>query len=242
MRALTQADFLTLWETGRALDPLDQGLLAVHVAFPETARESTADWPIGRRNRALAELRCVCFGPALRGWTSCRQCGDKLEFELDGTALAESQLPDQGEPIVVKGRAFRLPTSRDLAQIAAEHDPAEAEMLLLERCRVDGPAIVEDQSSSAFDWTEDDLDAIGEKMALADPLAEIALHFDCPACGESFQESLDLPAFLWAEIEGRAKQILLEVHTLASAYGWTESQILSLSAARREFYIAMVHV
>jgi hypothetical protein len=241
MRGLTQADFLALWESGRTLHPLDQGLLAVHAAFPETRPESAADWPIGRRNRALAELRCACFGPVLRGWTACRQCGDKLEFELDGRALVETRLPEDAEPIVVKGRAFRLPTSRDLAQIAADHDPGEAAMLLLERCRVDSPAESEGQASLAFELTEEDLDAIGEQMALADPLAEIMLHFDCPACGESFDESLDLPAFLWAEMEGRAKRLLLEVHTLASAYGWSEVEILSLSAARREFYLKLVH-
>ena len=67
-------------------------------------------------------------------------------------------------------------------------------------------------------------------MALADPLAEIMLHFDCPACGTSFDESLDLAAFLWAEIEGQAKRLCCEVHTLASAYGWSETEILSLSA------------
>jgi hypothetical protein len=241
MCALTQADFLTLWESGRALHPLDWGLLAVHAAFPETQSDSAADWPIGRRNRALAEMRLACFGPAVRGWTSCRQCADKLEFELDGRALAESQLPGQAEPIVVNGRAFRLPTSRDLAHVAAESDPTTASALLLERCRLDGQAEAADQASPAIDWTEDDLDAIGERMALADPLAEIMLHFDCPECGESFDESLDLPTFLLAEIEGRAKRLLREVHTLASAYGWSEAEILSLNPVRRQFYLEMVH-
>jgi hypothetical protein len=53
MRALTHADFLSLWEKGRGLHPLDQGLLAIHAAFPE-ARETVADWPLGQRNRATA--------------------------------------------------------------------------------------------------------------------------------------------------------------------------------------------
>jgi hypothetical protein len=33
---------------------------------------------------------------------------------------------------------------------------------------------------------------------------------------------------------------MLDVHTLASAYGWSESEILSLNPARREFYLEMV--
>jgi hypothetical protein len=242
MRALTQVDFLALWESGQALHPLDQGLLAIHAAFPETQQhDNAADWPIGRRNRALAEMRLACFGPALRGWTSCRQCADNLEFQLDGRVLAESHAPEPGETIVVNGRAFRLPTSRDLARIAAEQDPIGASMLLLERCRLDDDAEPPNRTAPTIGWTEQDLDAIGERIAVADPLAEIMLHFDCPTCGESFEESLDLPTFLWAEIEARAKRLLLDVHSLATAYGWSEAEILSLNPARRQFYLEMVH-
>jgi hypothetical protein len=34
--------------------------------------------------------------------------------------------------------------------------------------------------------------------------------------------------------------VLEEVHILASAYGWAQSEILSMSAARRRRYVAMV--
>ena len=241
MRAVTQADLLALWESGRALHPLDWGLLAVNTMFPGTQPDSAADWPIGRRNRALVEMQLACFGPALRGWTSCRRCADKLEFALDGLALTESPLPKQGEPIVVSGRTFRLPTSRDLARVAAGGDPRKAVVALVEMCRINGEAgPVEQSFSTEIDWTEEDLDAIGDKMALADPLGEIILHFDCPECGESFDDNLDLPTFLRAEIEGRAKRLLREVHMLASAYGWGEAEILSLNPARRQFYLEMV--
>lgn len=240
MRVLDQGDFLALWEGGESLHPLDRGLLAIHAAFPETQRDSVADWPIGRRNRALAQVRCAYFGPLLRGWTPCRKCGDHLEFELDARALAEGDVPEQAEPIVVNGVAFRLPTSRDLARIAARDDPGEAAVILLEHCRIDGPAQT-DVRAAHIAWSADDLDAIGDRLALADPLAEILLHFDCPACGEAFQESLDLSAFLWTEMEGRARRLLHEVHVLASAYGWSEAEILALSAARRAVYLEMVH-
>jgi hypothetical protein len=238
MRALTQSDLLALWESGRALHPLDQGLLALRAAYPET-HAGAADWPIGQRNRALAQLGSDCFGPSLRGWTDCLQCREKLEFELDARALAARPL-ESGEPVAAGGRTFRLPTSRDLARVAAEPDARAATVRLVELCRLVGWAEPEDQAPAPTAWAEADLDAIGEKMALADPLAEIMLHFDCPTCGASFDESLDLAAFIWAEIEARAKRLLVEVHMLASAYGWREAEILSLGAARRQSYLAMV--
>jgi hypothetical protein len=237
MRALSQADCLALWESGQTLHPLDQGLLAVHTAFPETHSESVADWPLGRRNRALAELRCVCFGRWMRGWTACEQCGEKLEFEVDGNALVGSDAPERDETVEVDGKVFRLPTSRDLARIASVHDPSLAAMRLVEGCLVSR----EDAADVDWpEWTEEELDAVGERMAQADPLAEIMLHFDCPVCNASFDLDLDLATFLWSEMEGRAKRLMLDVHTLALAYGWSEAEILAMSPARRNFYLEMV--
>jgi hypothetical protein len=77
-------------------------------------------------------------------------------------------------------------------------------------------------------------------MSLADPLAEIALSLDCPVCKNTCEEALDLPAFLWAEVEARARRILQEVHALALNYGWHESEILALSDTRRAMYLQMV--
>src|SRR3981189_3105768 len=72
MRALSNADFLTLWENGHRLHPLDRALLAIRASLPETpdsrvTDEPVADWTLGRRNRALAELRTLYFGPRLEG-------------------------------------------------------------------------------------------------------------------------------------------------------------------------------
>ncbi len=236
MLALTQADYLALWESGRALHPIDQGLLAVQAAFPESREESVADWPLGRRNRALAQLYCACFGPRLRGWAACRQCGEKLEFEVDGNALAERGAGGGGTGTVsIESWVFRLPTSRDLAGIAAAADPSSAAARLLDLCLV-----ADDAAERPDAWSEHDVEAIGEQLAAADPLAEILLDFHCPLCGESFQETLDLSIFLWSELEGRSKRLLLDVHTLASAYGWSEAEVLSLSPVRRNFYLEQV--
>jgi hypothetical protein len=223
------------------LHPLDQGLLAVQAAFPESQRESVADWPLGRRNHALVELRCACFGRWLRGWTACEQCGERLEFEVDGNALVASNVGSVDESIEVQGNVFRLPTSRDLARIAGEHDSSSSAVHLLEQCLISSTS--QDSGAHRLDeqrWTKEELDAIGERMTQADPLAEILLHFDCPICSHAFDLCLDIAAFLWSELEGRAKRLLRDVHTLASAYGWSEVEILSLSPARRDFYLAMV--
>jgi hypothetical protein len=210
------------------LHPIDQGLLAVKTAFPETRDESVADWPLGRRNRALAELHCACFGPRLSGWTTCGECGEKLEFNLDGRALIETGAAPTAKAVAMGERMFRLPTSRDLARIADSADPARS---LLNLCQVAGVAAA---------WNEEEIEAVGERLAAADPLAEVRLDFKCPVCGAAFEESLDMASFLWSELEGRARRLLLDVHLLARAYGWSEAEVLALSSVRRKFYLEMV--
>jgi hypothetical protein len=233
MRTLKEAEFVTLWEIGRSMHPLDQAVLTVQAAYPEV--ESVADWPIGRRNRALARLREAAFAAPYRGWTACQQCGEKLEFELDARALvndgAESAV--NNVEVQVRDERYRLPTSRDLAAVSKDGDASSAIQRLLERCHHGAAA---DRSA----WSEAEIEEIGALMAAADPLAEIRMSFKCPTCAAAFEESIDLPAFLWAEMAARAKRMLTEVHLLASAYGWSQSEILGLSAARREFFVDAV--
>jgi hypothetical protein len=233
MQPLSNFDLLTLWERGARMHPLDRSVLAVAAALPEAPVEAPADWPLGRRNRMLAELHCACFGSRLQGWLPCAQCGERLEFEMDGRALASEQGGHAAtEPVVVNGQSFRLPTSRDLARLAGEADSRSAAMRLLQYCRLefDGAPALE----------EEDLEQIEEQLALADPLAETRLAMHCPACDHQWDETLNIGEFLWAEIEARARRLLFETHMLASAYGWSENEILSLSDPRRQLYLEMV--
>ncbi len=231
MDILGNADFIKLWENGYRLHPLDKALLAILSAFPEAVNENVADWPLGRRNQALAQFHTAHFGSQLLGWTVCDQCGKKLEFAIDGRELLTRLDDGDKQPITVKDCRFRVPTSRDLARIAGEGNLQAATLRLLENCRIAG--------NIPETWSTEDMAELGEKMAVADPLAEIALGIDCPTCSAKSDEVLDLPSFIWAEMEARAKRLLLEVHTLAKAYGWAESAILALSDTRRAIYMDM---
>ncbi len=233
MRGLSSTDFLNLWERGLRLHPLDRGLLlALSSGVQGTASDNPADWPLGKRNKALAELRSMCFGPRLEAWTACAQCGEKLEFGMDLNALT-AEAPTSA-PVEIEGKLFRLPTSRDLARVSGETNPQRAAVTILNACRLDA-------DGAGHPWTDRELEAAGERLALADPLAETRLQFECPACGSRWDENLDITSFLWTEVEARARKLLLEVHTLASAYGWSEPEILALSETRRAFYLEVAH-
>ena len=51
---------------------------------------------------------------------------------------------------------------------------------------------------------------------------------------------LDVPGLFWIELRSLARRLLSDVHELASRYGWSESEILGLSARRRRAYIERV--
>lgn len=232
MRTLASSSVIDLWERGTTLHPLNRGLLCLSAAFPNLPGDSFADWPLGQRNSALAECRCAIFGPKLDGWVACPECGEKLEFQMNARELIGPGEEPSGKRIEVRGHCFRLPTTRDLAQVAAEGDADASARRLLDICRLD--------ADGHESWSEEDIDEIGQRMAAADPMAETRLKFHCPNCGHEWRESLDIALFLWAEMDAAAKRLLHEVHTLAAAYGWTEAEILALSDARRSCYLRMV--
>jgi hypothetical protein len=231
MRTLSSVELLELWEKGSAMHPLDRGLMVLNAALLENASDRVADWPLGRRNRSLFELHRSCFGPHIRGWCSCAQCAEPMEFAIDvGDLMDGGQSTEQ--IVVFRNEVFRLPTSRDLAAVIEAGDASTAVMQLLRRC-----AISRDDASV---WPDEDVEAISRALSDSDPMAETRVALRCPSCGYESDEVLDIAGFVWAEIESRAKRSLYEVHVLASAYGWTEAEVLSLSAARRASYLRMV--
>ncbi len=232
MRALSSSEMLQLWERGCGLHPLDQALLALAAASPGASLDSLADLPLGERNRALVRLHSDCFGSQIGGWVPCPACGEKLEFELDGAMLLSGSAATTNS-VTIDGQSFRLPSSRDLALAAREIEPTHAALALVARCSLDPAA-------ATRGWSPAQIEVIGEQMALADPLAEPRLSFACALCGHAWDELLDLAGFFWTEMEVQVRRVLREVHALARAYGWSETEILTLSEARRALYLDLV--
>lgn len=231
MRTLSNRDFLELWERGSALHPLDRALLVLSTALPGERYDSLAMWPLGSRNAALKNVRCACFGPTLEGWIACPQCGERLEFSIDATSI-DSDAPHndaQADDLRMNGHTFRPLNSRDLAAIANAPNEHAATLQLAHQCCLQDA-----------EFSEDDLEVIGTQLAQADPLSETLLNFACATCGHRWHEPLDIAEWLWSEIEARARRLLLDIHALATAYGWSETEILSLSESRRALYLEMV--
>lgn len=245
-RALGAQEMLELWETGRTRHPVDRAVLLLTASPPpsEGARsvEALQRLPVGARDARLLELHRSTFGDRLDGRAACPACSESLELSLTCSALlAAGAVPEPGDHLEVSEDgyrvAFRLPDSRDLAAIATLTDVGEARAVLLERCVLDasGPEGV----TTASALPEAVVVAVADRMAEADPHAELLLDLSCPACSMEWQAPFDVTSFLWTRVSGQARRLFLEIDALARVYGWRESEILALSPARRATYLEL---
>ncbi len=85
------------------------------------------------------------------------------------------------------------------------------------------------------------IEAAVNALAELDPAADLRFDLVCPACGHGWEPLFDVAAFLWAAVERWALLTLRDVHQLALAYGWRESDVLALSPLRRQLYLEMAY-
>ncbi len=240
MRGLTASEILHVWETAHRFHPIDQVLSILLQVLLEQGRDELAALPLGRRDALLLALRKATFGDALPGKNHCPQCGETVEFEVSCSALAENAVDPGQKHVNLEGYmvTVRPLNSFDLAAAAGAPTLKQARDLLLQRC-VD-EVLYQGETIDAVALPEEILKCIGETIPEADPQAEMLLNLDCPDCRHQWQSLLDIGHVLWLEISTRAQRLLMEVHLLAKAYGWTEAEILKLSATRRSAYLQMV--
>jgi hypothetical protein len=276
MQRLSAEKILAVWEAGRPQHALDRALTILTAASPGASRAALADLSIGQRDALLLQLRSLSFGPHAEGFAECPRCAERVEFPLDtgaispeGHASARPSIVPPHHEIEMNGAAirFRLPTSRDLAEVVAAPDSSQALRLLVERCilsrsegfsaapdpRTEGtrgsaslrrdmlPHVQTAPASEADSSPADDetIAAVSRAMLEADPQAEITLRLTCPSCGHKWELLFDIGEFFWTEIAAHAQRLLREIDILARTYGWTEREILSLPAQRRQTYLEL---
>jgi len=235
MTGMDAQSLLACWEHGRRHHPQHRVQLLFAAAEPNLDPETLADRPLGTRNAALLRLRQSLFGDALKSCVDCPECGERLEFTLSANSLlarAPERLGGAGIPdVTVAGHTLRLPTSRDLANVATESNASSAARRLLQRLCVSG---------TPEQWSEELETRIARALDDADPCLDLTLDLACPACGHDWSAPFDVGGFLWEEIDVRARRLLDEVHALARSYCWSERQILELSETRRRAYLERV--
>jgi hypothetical protein len=120
------------------------------------------------------------------------------------------------------------------------HDSATADSDLPPPNAKSFAALCQPQDHNPGELPAETVEALSRAMIEAAPEAEIILRLTCPACGHEWDLLFDIAEFFWREISAQAQRLLREIDTLARAYGWTEAEILSLPAQRRQTYLEML--
>lgn len=238
MRPLSTLELLELWEAGRAQTPAVRALSLIARASPGAALDDVARLPIGERDGLLFTLREWHFGSRVDSRATCRSCDEVLELDFETGDVLVTGRTDMREFRLESGGyevEFRQPSTVDLLA-GFDGDASTWPRQLLERCvaglRRDG-AVLEPGELPA-----DLAEAVVAELADADPRADIRLAVSCESCGTAHELTFDIVTFVWAEIDAWAQRTLLDVHQLASAYGWSENDVLALGPVRREYYLA----
>ncbi|HEU4372423.1 MAG TPA: hypothetical protein VFS02_02985 [Telluria sp.] len=244
MRTPTSSELLSVWEIGGECGPARRSLALLALALPDIGETALARYSIGARDDLLLALRERLFGDELASIAHCPACATLVETRWRATALRASIAATPaapGESLELDAHQhhirYRLPTSADILAVGDCRDPAAARRILLRRC-------VLAASDHGAPVTPDDLSAeavavLEASMASADPMADIDCALQCPACGHRWSVGFDIARFLWSELHGWAQRLLVDVHTLARAYGWREADILAMSPGRRSLYVEM---
>lgn len=243
------ARLLSVWEEALTRPGAERARILHRAARPQAGPGELPRVPVGEREADLFALRRALFGDRMQILLECVSCGEAMEFDLDAGELA-AKPPQSREPLRVTADGweidFRLPAVADLEAAAAgaagADDPAgTARGLLVASCTVaarrDGTDVPAERLPDLL--PEAVRDRIAAAAAEADPSAEITLDISCPECGVRTPAELDITSYLWTELDAWARDVLLDVHLLATAYGWTEPDILALSPARRRYYLEL---
>lgn len=259
MRTITVNELLEVWEEGQNRTWPERAVLLLEVIFPNVQPEVLAQSPVGLRDAQLLTLREQLFGPYLNSLVACPQCSGRLELTLNVTDLKVADpgtfrmmdLEESGAisvsekiaPVSVLSFAdyevdFRLPNSQDLIAISGWQGKGGNGRKLLERCLI--AVRYQDQDQPVSSLPVEIMNVVMEHMAQADPQSHVQLPLVCPVCSHSWLVTFDTVSFLWRELDTWAQRILHDVHVLAQAYGWRETDILALSPWRRQYYLQMV--
>jgi hypothetical protein len=234
----TATALLHAWENGANRVPSERAsslLISLGRLPPGT---SVDELTVGECDRLLLGLRRELFGDGLEVVATCPACHRNVEMLVSINELEQSLNAIEPRPpeIIVGGYyvRFRIPRNDDLGALHGAPVTAALDRLL-SRCvlEVRDPA---GEPARVEELPPDSAAAVSEAMAECDPGASLDLAVSCE-CGHAWLDELDIREGLWADVTDWLGSVLTEVHKLAHAYGWSESDILALPAWRRRWYL-----
>jgi hypothetical protein len=231
--AARPGESLALWEALASTTPVAHGAMVLVALGAADGLADAVRMPLATAARAaLRELR-ERAGPQVQTVLTCPDCAATLDVPLilddllaatgDAPATAGGVTVDGVEGVVVRG-----PTTEDLLVALASPQPSAA---LRDRC-VTWPAGID--ATTLDPAVQERVSAAAEELAGASALA---VRLRCPDCGRDVAAEVDAVALLADRVSTEVRDLLADVAELATAFGWSEAEVLQLSDVRRRAYL-----
>jgi hypothetical protein len=192
------------------------------------------------RDALLAALHRRCWGDRIVTTLTCSQCEQlfDLSFELSAVqrhlaSLESAWQPDgRGQIVHESGAALQVPRLAQELE-AASRDPRTGASRLAEICGAFSPEALGALENHGEDARGMAMEAASDALQAAAPLIDLELAASCANCGHEQSAHFDLQSFLLQRLINERENLLAEVHLLASTYGWSLSEILSMARSTR---------
>jgi hypothetical protein len=187
---------------------------------------------LGARNRRLLALHRALIGGTIEARVTCSHCSAPSEFALPSDAILAQPVADPEARVRLRvGRrslSFRLPRMSDIeaARTAPEGD---IQRVVLERCCLGEGALAGDVAAR-----------LAARFEALDPAANVVVNTTCSGCAQPIAASVDIATFVAQDLDRLVEGLFRDVDVIASAYGWSEQEILSLPPGRRRRYVALI--
>jgi len=238
-------ELLAVWERGLNQTKLQKVLALLALAYPDSAPDDLAKLSIGERDGRLLQLRKSMFGSRFACMADCPRCSERVEWETDVDDIcpkpSHSSAPSDDYTLEVDEFRVRfyLPNSADISAIIENGAEEATPENLLTRCILDSRR--SDEVCAVEDLPDRVKQAVMKQMETEDSQADVNMLLDCPNCSHRWEAPFDIADYLLDEINSWAERTFLAVHRLASAYGWSQDDILAMSPTRRQIYLNMVN-
>jgi hypothetical protein len=182
------------------------------------------------RDALLAALHRHCWDDRIVATLTCTACARPFDLSFELSAVQRHlAAPDsgwraagQGRVTRADGRSFLVPQGRDeIAAGALGRDTAVAALLV------------------AAEVASEDIDLASAALDAAAPFLDIDLDAECAECGHQQRAHFDLQSYLLQRVLNERDALFGEVHVLASVYGWSLDDILTLPRATRRSFAAI---
>lgn len=218
------AVLLGAWEprSGRPPHQRLSALLAHSSTAPDCERDT-----LGERNRRLLALHAELSSRSMEARVVCAACQTENEFAVPVESILSLE-PPRADATVSLRRAsgvvhYRLPCMADLGA------SGEARAVLALCCLATPPPQL----------TDAEVLELGRRFEELDPAAEVVITAHCAGCQAPLRASVDVAAFVAADLDRFVDGVYADVDRIARAYGWSEQAILALPAARRRRYVTL---